>query len=183
MREFTAIDVEDQSIFAGILHDPLFSSRCVRPAGREGLHITLNFLGDVDPGINEILASGIDSVAGGVESYQVRFEGIGAFPAIDRPSVIWAGVADSGETGLLSGRLGECFRPMGLRMESREFHAHVTLARVKCSVDGRELSRFFSTWGKAEFGGQEVREVVLKKSDLTPAGPVYSQLHKSPLRT
>lgn len=183
MREFIAFDVEDTSALAGILKSEALSDRCVRPAGKEDMHLTLNFLGDVDPSVNQAIAEAMDDICQEVTRYRVEYRGIGAFPSRNRPSVIWVGVVDRGETSRISALLSERLSTLGLAVEARPFHPHITLARVKCRVGEGKLERLFSEWEEKSFGFQEIREVFLKKSELTPRGAIHTSLHMSRLRT
>ena len=183
MREFIAFDMEDTSTARGMLQDSFFSDRCVRQVGGDELHLTLNFLGEVDPSVNGSIEEAMEEAASGFPSYHIDFKGVGAFPSQERPSVIWIGVADRGETAMLNAILSERLAKLGFKPESRPFHPHLTVARVKCRVDPSLLTSFFEKWAGMEFGSQNVRKVVLKKSDLTPEGARHTPLYSTRLRT
>ncbi len=183
MREFIAFDMDDSSIVHELLRHDVFSDRCVRCAGHGEMHLTLNFLGEVEPSLNQKIALEMDQVASLMERFSVEFRGVGAFPSAHRPSVIWVGVADGGETSRLNALLSERLSKIGMEVERRVFHPHVTLARVKCRIEQGKLDRLFDEWGDFSFGRQEVHEVILKKSELTPRGAIHTPLHVSRLRT
>lgn len=182
MREFIAFDVRDVSILDSLMGDKLLTDRCARPVGRGEMHLTLNFLGEVEPDRNTELASMLDDAAGGMNAFEVEFSGVGAFPSASRPSVIWVGVVDRGETAKINSLLTERLGRAGFRTESRSFHPHITIARVKCRLPEEERVRFFKRWDNESFGRQEVSELVLKKSELTPRGALHSPLHNSRLK-
>ncbi len=95
-------------------------------------HITIKFLGHCDPAaiaaISDAMASRIDEV----EPFAVQGDGLGAFPRPEKARVLWAGVNDPA-AGLY--RLAEIadsqLEPLGFGRERREYHPHVTLARVR----------------------------------------------------
>ncbi len=183
MREFIAFEVEYPAALDEILKSEAFSDRCAKPAGRDDMHLTLNFLGEVDPSVNQAIAGAMDDICRVVSRYRVEYRGIGAFPSRNRPSVIWVGVTDSGETSKINALLSERLSILGFPAEARPFHPHITLARVKCRLGEGKLERLFRDWEEKSFGFQEIREVFLKKSELTPQGAVHTSLHVSRLRT
>ncbi len=183
MREFIALEVEDSAALDDVLKAEAFTDRCVKPAGKGDMHLTLNFLGEVDPSVNHAIAAAMDDVCRVVSRYRVEYRGIGAFPSRNRPSVIWVGVIDSGETSKINALLSERLSILGFPAEARPFHPHITLARVKCRVGEGKLEGLFRDWEEKSFGFQEIRKVFLKKSELTPQGAIHTSLHVSRLRT
>ncbi len=113
----------------------------------------------------------------------VTYSGIGAFPSIIEPRVIWIGVLEDEsisrvqhivESTLLEQRLGE--------KEDRRFHPHITLGRVKSR---RGLARLTATLKNTTFESIPTRctEVLMMRSELFPTGSRYSALNSIPLIT
>ncbi|MCQ1539105.1 RNA 2',3'-cyclic phosphodiesterase [Methanocalculus taiwanensis] len=140
------------------------------------LHITLKFLGEVPAdqvrGVGEVLHS--------VESspFTLRICGISSNNP-KRPRVIWAVVEDGGRTGALANEIDAALEPLGFSREKRPFRPHITLARVKeYHPDIPVAIDSLSDW---VCGEMEVAGFVLKKSTLTPRGPIYETITEVPL--
>lgn len=175
--------MEDTSILRALFSDELFKDRCVRRVRDDEMHLTFNFLGEVDPSFNARIFGNTDAVALETDAFEVEFRGIGAFPSATRASVVWIGVVDGGETTRINSLLSDRFAALGLRTESRPFHPHITVARVKCRVEHGRLDAALRNWEGASFGTQEVSSIEVKKSELSPGGAVHTALHVSRLRS
>jgi 2'-5' RNA ligase len=88
--------------------------------------------------------------------------------------VIWATAQDGGMCSKIAGRIEKSLAPTGLRRESRQFTPHITIARVRRFDPS--LSRRIEELASFSFGSLRVSTVRLKKSTLTPSGPVYETL-------
>ena len=151
-----------------------FRIRWIRP---DNIHLTLKFLGDIETAsINEIRGVMDESVRGQAP-ISLKAKGIGVFPGIKRPRVIWTGV--SGQVNQLlecQKRFAENLDRIGFPKENRPFKAHLTFGRIKNRLDPKRLAGAL-----AEFSGFESEEfvadrVILYKSDLKPTGAVYTKL-------
>jgi len=135
---------------------------------KENLHATLIFLGE----ISEEKALEIKKIVNDANSlicnYEIEFKGVGAFPSESRPRVIWVG-AHAPEINALHKIL--CER---IPFHDERFHPHVTIARVR---DGGKIGRnLFEKYGNEFFGKESAGKIVLKKSTLTPNGPIYEDV-------
>ncbi len=149
-------------------------ARWVRP---ENIHLTLRFLGNV-PGKNiDAVGQCMQEAARGRGSISLAVKGLGVFPGLRRPRVLWAGLDEpKGELIRLHGQLEACLESLGWPRERRPFKGHLTLGRFKqdpslSTITGAlEACRDFST---ETFG---LDTVALFQSDLRPSGPVYTKL-------
>jgi len=146
------------------------------------LHLTLKFLGDVAdenaPKAVEILRR----CAEGVEPFELRVQGAGAFPNLTRPRVLFADAEDSPRTAHeLARRLNREMTRAGVEREERGFRCHVTIGRVRKPSPMPALAKRLEGLFDKEFGSMTVRQVVLMKSDLTPQGPVYTPIERAKL--
>ncbi|MGH7266650.1 MAG: RNA 2',3'-cyclic phosphodiesterase, partial [Candidatus Rokuibacteriota bacterium] len=107
------------------------------------LHMTLKFLGDVEETRVETIATGLTSAAAQVEAFDLTIRGLGAFPTLARPQVIWAG-ASGPRLGALVESIERALEPLGFPRETRPFSAHITLGRVRAKST-RSLSREVGT--------------------------------------
>ncbi len=112
----------------------------------------------------------------------MELEGVGVFPNLGRPRVVWVGVtAGAEELKGIFNRLEPALVEMGFRPERRGFSPHITIARVRSGRNrGQLVDEVLRSRGDG-FGGFEVNHIRLKKSVLTPRGPVYSTLAESQL--
>ena len=147
----------------------------LKPVPTENVHITLKFLGDVNESIVPQLECAIRTAAAGIMPFPVRLSGVGAFPNANNPKVVWAGMQGGEWLGTISASLeGEC-EQIGIAPENRPFSPHLTLARVREGARP-DLSDFLNEYRTTEFNTFMVERISLKKSVLTPNGPIYSDV-------
>jgi 2'-5' RNA ligase len=176
-RLFIAIPLPDAlRLELARLEEPLRGVSWV--PGRQ-IHLTLRFLGDVDPARAEALAGALGSVR--VESFILPVEGVGAFPPRGPAQVIWAGVG-SGHPHLfqLRQRADDAVLAAGVNLDVRHFLPHVTLGR--CGKGGAPAALSWlhrhAGFSAAPF---RVREFDLCSSRLTPAGAEHALVRRYPL--
>ncbi len=147
-------------------------------------HQTVKFLGEVpDDGVE-----GIRQALAGIrqKSFALELRGVGFFPeaSLDKARnirVIWVGMANGAEhLKALQEEVELALQALGFPRETR-FSAHVTLCRVKKPFRSRnELERMLKKIGElkdVEVGKMQVEALKLKKSTLTPKGPIYEDLY------
>jgi 2'-5' RNA ligase len=152
----------------------------------EGFHLTLKFLGSVAEVQLSKITEAVRGVVGSFSSFTVSVAGVGVFPNIQIPRVLWIGAEGEGDVlARLQTQLEEVLDPLGFCRERRSFHPHFTLGRIKMErreLDFLGLSDILAKWlaeNKQRTIGQfEAQEVLLIKSDLQPAGAVYTPLAK-----
>ena len=109
--------------------------------------------------------------------FKLTLKRLGAFPNLFRPRVIWLSLG--GETEILQGlhqTLEQALVPLGIPKEDRPFQGHLTLGRNRENQVNEKLYQRLSEYLKEETAPFEVEELTLFRSDLKPAGPVYSKL-------
>ena len=186
MRCFIAIDLSDEVRSAldatqGRLRAraPRADVRWVDPAG---MHLTLQFLGEVSDARLADVRSALATAATTVSAMVLACRGLGAFPGLTRPRVVWAGIR--GAVGDLSRLAAACQRacePLGFVPEKRPFRGHVTLARVRSPRGFGPLARAIESAADDDFGAWTAAEVVLYRSHLRRTGSVYEPLRRVPL--
>ena len=188
MRLFTAVELPEAvraavAAAAGPLLAPLTG---VRATTREHLHVTVRFLGDVEPEALPAVRQALAAAAAGVPSSRARILGFGAFPTLRAPRVIWAGVEDpAGTCAALERAASAQVGPLGFPPEERAFTPHVTLARI-VGPRGQRYRRGpaqpLSPPPPAPFGPEfAVASLTLFRSDLSPRGPAHTALDRFPL--
>ena len=144
----------------------------------ESIHITLKFLGETsDAVIDELLLAMGESVAG-VSPFKLEVGKLGAFPAVDRPQVIWVGVSgDMEKLAQLQKNLEQNTEQLGFKRESRPFSPHLTLGRVREGARVKEIQRIGKLLNETPFTAKhniEAHEINLLKSQLTQAGAIHT---------
>jgi 2'-5' RNA ligase len=158
-------------------HD--FAVRWVRP---EGIHLTLKFLGDIEPAQIDGIADRLAAAARGYGSVSLSAKGIGVFPHLRRPRVLWTGLAgDVRRLSELQGRVDAGLAEAGFRREKRSFKGHLTLGRFKARVESRQVERALEIFADFETEPFSADRIMLFKSELKPTGAVYSILKHIPL--
>jgi len=135
------------------------------------LHLTVKFLGEIDPARVGPVAEALRAVRADPFSLTV---GHAVCNPPRRPRVIWCDVTDGGESAALARQVDDLVAPLGFPRETRLFRPHVTLARVKEFHPSQcwEVERM----PREPLGTCRVESIKLKKSTLTPRGPIYDDL-------
>ncbi|HOX22561.1 MAG TPA: RNA 2',3'-cyclic phosphodiesterase [Elusimicrobiales bacterium] len=137
-------------------------------------HLTLHFLGEVEEGRLDALKELLRRTAGR-PCFEIALQGAGAFPSLQRPQVLWAGVADAG-SGLSA--LHELLKPelqaQGFAVENRPFKSHLTLGRVKNAPPPGLAEALKKEASDAVSPAAPVQSVELLESRLSPSGPEYA---------
>jgi 2'-5' RNA ligase len=141
----------------------------------EIVHITLKFLGDVEESKISSLAEALDSMM--CEPFEAGIEGVGVFPKPSNPKVVWLGGV--GNFKALHGAVEALLEPFKFEKDNREFTAHATLARVKYlkNEQKKAFAAVLKDLKDLKLGSMRVDRIMLKKSTLTPEGPIYETMH------
>lgn len=158
----------------------LRSSRAdVRWVSAEKIHLTLKFFGNIDDSRIEAIAASIEGTVRTTQPFSLKVRGIGVFPHVKNPRVIWVGLLD--EKGILVSLQKELeteLEKIGFEPEARHFQPHLTLGRVKSAKGKEALTGRMERYREEEFGEFEVEGLVLFRSDLRPTGPIYTALRE-----
>lgn len=141
----------------------------------DNLHVTLKFLGDTSRSRLDAIQQAIAAAVIGQSPFTLRVGPLGAFPNADRPSVVWAGLADAEPLTALVERLETSLGSLGFSREPRPFQPHLTLARIKGRPPG-ELFELLRRHSHTNFGTAEIRSVEFIRSELHREGAKYSVL-------
>ena len=173
MRTFVAIEIINESVLNSIKKVQSELRINAKPVKVENIHFTLMFLGEISDSVNKKIQTYLDLVK--FESFEVKFEGVGAFPKPRSPRVVWIGTdRQSGEKlKELAKKVEEVLLPLGFK-SNKPFKSHVTIFRIKNKMT--DISEDLIKYQNEELGTQTVSEIKLKKSILTPNGPNYSDL-------
>jgi 2'-5' RNA ligase len=147
----------------------------------DNIHLTLKFLGDVPQALVQNLSDAASRAVAGLAPFTIRIERAGVFPPHGSPRVLWIGINDlEGKLGELHARLEAESRKAGFPRESRPFHPHLTLARLRKPQHADALA---AAHKQMQFEPMEftVSEVLVIRSELSRAGSKYTTISRHPL--
>jgi RNA 2',3'-cyclic 3'-phosphodiesterase len=162
--------------------EPLVPSGAVRWVHLDGIHITLKFMGEIPARRIDDVRGAIDRSMKGAVPFILMVEGLGCFPDLTRPRVVWAGVRREPALEDLQRRLEEALDATGFPKERRAFSPHLTLGRTRDGLAADSLRRIGSAVREASVGGpveMQVTEVCFFRSVLRPSGAEYSVLYRA----
>lgn len=177
MRAFIAVEINNAEVLSAIKKVQEEIRIDAKPVDTKNMHFTLLFLGEITEDtavrISELLKT-LD-----FRQFDIGFEGIGAFPKPKFPRVVWVGVKEGAdELVCLARSVEERLQALGFKAD-KPFKPHMTMFRIKNRLD---VTEWLAKYAGCRFGTQRISEIKLKKSVLTPSGPVYSDLEVIPAR-
>jgi len=176
MRLFIAVEISNEvrrkiaEVQKYLLCDEI---KVVHP---ELIHITLKFLGEVDESKLDEIKTALRYIT--FQPIHLECRGVGVFPNEKFIRVIWTGVEGMSEGDIprlkaLADQVEKHTTALGFEKNDYPFSPHITIGRPKEKVD---LSEFLKKYKNKNFGSFTVDNIKLKKSTLTPKGPIYEDL-------
>ncbi len=184
IRAFLAVDVHENLTKKIIKVQNEFNEldvkiKFVEP---ENMHLTLKFFGDINKfkidQINQIVARELRNA----DKFTLNLKSIGAFPSINKPKVLWIGTDKNRSFTNIQRLCDNGFQKIGFSKE-KKYNPHLTFGRVKNSKNNEQLINKLKQLNNITIGEMLVDEVTLKSSELTPSGPVYTNLKTFKLGT
>lgn len=185
MRAFVAIPLPEAAYPA---LDELLAAlpadrwRAAAPASR---HLTLRFLGEVPPAAALTLGARLAPRLATMPVFSLELTGLGAFPQVRRPEVLWAGCGPVGAAGLRAVAAVVAEAAGGLGAASPPFRPHLTVARRRrggaADLAAADARRLCAQHAGRRWGGLEVSGVVVYSSVLGPGGPRHTPIVRLPL--
>jgi 2'-5' RNA ligase len=177
IRTFIAVEVDDSDVIRQIekiQQELLASGAKLKLVEPHNLHFTLHFLGNIDerrmPELKDILQKDKGHV------FDVDLVGLGCFRP-QRPRVIWVGCTTGADQLIQHQKfIGRELRALGFPFEKRAYSPHLTIIRVRSGLNRDQLMEVVQQHTSKEFGKFQVKAIKLKKSTLTPKGPIYEDL-------
>jgi len=173
MRVFVAIEITSDKIIDSISKFQSEININAKPVELHNIHFTLQFLGEISQDIVEKIIIALNSVR--FSKFIIEFIGIGVFPKLKFPRVIWIGTDENSKKLLidLAKKVENVLLPLGFTVD-KPFKPHITVFRIKNKIGDieKELNKF----KLVNFGTQEITGFKLKQSVLSSKGPIYSDL-------
>ncbi|MCS7098089.1 MAG: RNA 2',3'-cyclic phosphodiesterase [Candidatus Methanomethyliaceae archaeon] len=176
VRSFIAIEIEED-VKNRIMEFEKRLKECrseIKPVEKENLHLTIKFLGEISIKLLDEVYEKMEEIK--EEKFTIGIRGVGVFPSEKFIRVIWVGVEEGKEKILkIQKKLDESLAKVGF-IKERDFVPHITVARVKSLGDRNEILNILNEFKEKDFGRSIVDRIVLKRSLLTPKGPIYSNI-------
>jgi len=178
IRGFIAIEIAAATvnrIAAAIeqLKPRIVGIRWVAPTN---FHLTLKFLGTIDASQIDSIGQALTDALRPFQRFTINAKGLGVFPSMKRPRVLWVGLVGSRLTELATA-VQSALVPLGFGREEKIFTPHLTIGRWRQAQRAdRALEHELKNWTQSDFGATSVDEAILFESVLKPAGAIYNRL-------
>lgn len=173
MRTFVAVEIQNEDVLDLIVKIQSDFKIQAKPVTKQNMHFTLLFLGELTSESVEKVKDSLAIIL--FKPFQVKFTNVGVFPDAKYPRVIWLGVDEEGARKLveLATQVEKKLEPLGYKQDE-PFRPHLTIFRAKSKIG--DISEILEKFKIVDLGTVQVKELKLKKSILTPNGPIYSDL-------
>jgi RNA 2',3'-cyclic 3'-phosphodiesterase len=175
LRTFIGVAVPCPAALRPVVRSLGEMGNALRPVAPDNLHLTLKFLGDTPAEQIGEVTGVLNESAAGIAPFEFDVVGIGAFPSLKRPGVVWSGVVRGEPLVTIAERLAKRLKKLGYSKERRPFSPHLTLARVRHKPP-QLLFDLFEQHAAMPFGTVAVGEVTFYQSELRPEGSKYTEL-------
>jgi 2'-5' RNA ligase len=178
VRAFLAFDIDNADVKQNLTRmqqAALKTGADLKLVETENIHMTIRFLGDITPDIVEKIFVEMQKIS--FKPFPVQLTGLGVFPNLNYPRVLWAGIAQ-GATQLQSifTQIEPRLQALGFPPEHNAFSPHLTIARIRSPHNKTQLATLVTKNTQYDFGSVEAKCFRLKRSELTPRGPIYTTL-------
>ncbi len=173
LRTFIAVELPERFLPEIEKIESMLDTPGIKLVEPKQVHITLKFLGDISENKVEPIASALSQV--NCKPFEARIKGVGVFPKLAYIKVIWLGAEGNFEA--LHSEVERVLAPFKFEKDDK-FSPHATLARVKMLKDKGALLEKIQKLENIDIGAMNVESIILKKSTLTPQGPIYETLRE-----
>lgn len=180
IRCFIAIKIPGFQPLRQVLAELGQMGRALKSIDADNLHVTLKFLGNTDVSLIPEIRSVVEQACGSQNPCVVTVKGLGVFPHMQRPNVVWAGLEGAETLAAIAADLETALEPYGFARENRPFVPHLTLARVKARPP-ESLRSLLTRHEKTQFGSTTIDQVELIRSEPGPEGSKYTVLASAPV--
>jgi len=184
IRAFIAIDIDPQvreniTRAIGQLRSRVLEVRWIAPAN---FHLTLKFLGDIEQTQIEAIGAALEERLRPFPRFTINAKGLGVFPDLRRPRIMWIGLAGN-ELTTLAAQVELALLPLGFAPGKRNFTPHLTIGRWRqTDRPSKTLGQELESLKDYQFGASNVDEVILFQSVLKPEGAIYTRAKAVTLR-
>ncbi len=178
IRAFIAFDLANDSVVSRIAAAQkmiMQTNADVKLVEPKNIHITVRFLGETNTDMVDQIYEAMKNIK--FTPFNVQLTGLGVFPTVNYPRVVWAGITDGAQQlKSIFEQLEPQIHELGFKPEPEGFTPHLTIARVRSGANKQRLVDLVQRQENYDFGNIRADCIKLKKSVLSPKGPSYSTL-------
>ena len=175
-RGFIAAEINPTPEIISFEKDITITNADVKLVEQQNIHITLKFLGDTDEQHIDTIEQYMKESVAGIPPFPITLKGTGVFPNQHYLKVVWIGITNTDSLEKITLTLEEKLSSLGFKKEHRGFSPHLTIGRVRTARNKDKLLKTIEQYASTEFTTQQIETITLKKSELTPKGPIYTTL-------
>ena len=180
IRSFIAFDIDNELVVRrlsevqGMLVNTGANLKLVKP---QNIHVTMRFLGNITLHMVDLIHEEMKQIS--FTPFEIELRGLGAFPSLRYARVVWTGIRKGADELVnVFNQLESRLRRLGFKPDRKGFSPHLTIARVRTGRHKAELVKCVEDLADYEFGVIKADYLRLKKSVLTPKGPIYTTLRE-----
>lgn len=177
IRSFLAIELDEELVpkILDVQKEFKKTNANVKYVPSENMHFTLKFFGNIDEDMVGDISAAVEKVIEDYSSFDLNIKNCGCFPNKNVIKVLWLGLDEGSPIKDLQKDLDKEFKRLGFKKE-RNFISHLTIGRVKSPKNKKEIKNTIEKLEDIEIGQMTVSRICLKKSTLTPQGPIYEDI-------
>lgn len=177
IRSFLAIELDEDLVpkILDVQNEFKKTNANIKYVPSQNMHFTLKFFGNIDLDIVDDISSAVEKVIKNYSSFDLNIKNCGCFPNKKVIKVLWLGLEEGSPIKDLQKDLDKEFRKLGFKKE-KNFISHLTIGRVKSPKNKKEIREAIEKFENIEIGKMSVSKICLKKSTLTPQGPIYEDI-------
>ena len=177
LRAFLAIDIDKKLIckIEDLQKEFKKTNANIKYVEIENIHFTLKFFGNISEKMVDNISIATENVLKEYGPMDIAIEGTGSFPNENFIKVIWLGIKENPTLIDLQKDLDKEFKKLGFKKE-KNYSPHLTIGRVRSPKNKNEIKDKIAIFKDIEIGKMNISKISLKKSELTPNGPIYSDI-------
>lgn len=180
IRAFISLDIKDPQLLdriVSIQEEIERSGADIKHVERQNIHFTLKFLGNISPSVIDPIFEVMQRIS--FKPFELRINKVGCFNP-RRPRTIWIGAGEGSEEVIrMQAELERGLTELDFRPEGRRYTPHATIGRVRSGRNRERLLKILEKLENTEVGVMKIVSIYLKKSNLTPKGPIYEVLREA----
>lgn len=177
VRSFLAIELKEDLVpkILDVQKEFKKTNANIKYVPSKNMHFTLKFFGNIDEEMIEDISLSVEKVIMNYSSFDLSIKNCGCFPNKNVIKVLWLGLDEGSPIKSLQKDLDREFKKLGFKKE-KNFISHLTIGRVKSPKNEKEIRKTIEKLENIEIGQMTVSRICLKKSTLTPQGPIYEDI-------
>jgi len=177
IRSFLAIELEKDIVpkIVDVQKEFKKTNTNIKYVSPENMHLTLKFFGNIDENMIENISNSIEKIIKNYSSFDLTIKNCGSFPNKNKIKIIWLGIDKNSPIRNLQKELDNEFEKLGFEKE-RNYISHLTIGRVKSPKNKTQIKDTITRLNNIHIDTMRVSKLSLKKSTLTPNGPIYEDL-------